>query len=104
MTASSGIRIDGAAAFDEFGGCVSGNVDINGDGISDVLIGAEYATADGMAKAGKACVLFGGSSLPFSIDSADSSYFNGIKGFILPGENSLDRFVPPPKKTFNIST
>jgi hypothetical protein len=70
---SAGITVFGADAADQSGGSVSGAGDVNGDGFDDLLIGAEFAAALGNAKpyAGESYVIFGGPSLPATMDLAD---------------------------------
>jgi hypothetical protein len=62
---SAGITIYGVESFDRSGISVSGGGDINGDGFDDLLIGAYTGSP---AIAGESYVVFGGSSLPSSID------------------------------------
>ncbi len=52
-------RISGAAADDRAGGVVAGAGDVNGDGLADVLIGAELADNNGRSGSGSAYVVFG---------------------------------------------
>ncbi len=72
---SAGITIFGADANDSSGWSVSTAGDVNGDSFDDLLIGARVADAAGNAKsdAGESYVIFGGSSLPSTIDLADLS-------------------------------
>jgi len=72
----------------EFGGdsgvAVSGAGDINGDGVDDILVTAEYVPADGNIQAGRAFVVFGSSSVG-STGPVDLSELNGTNGFALLG-------------------
>ena len=43
LTLPDGVVIDGAVAGDKFGASVSGKVDVNHDGISDLIIGSPLA-------------------------------------------------------------
>jgi len=67
-----GITIFGADASDQSGISVSSAGDVNGDGFDDLLIGASFADASGNGKsnAGESYVIFGGDSLPATIDLA----------------------------------
>lgn len=67
---SSGMTIFGIDGFDETGGSVSGAGDVNGDGFDDVIIGAFASAGAGnnAAYAGESYVIFGGESLPATID------------------------------------
>ncbi len=58
LDGNEGFRIDGAADGDNAGSAVSAG-DINGDGYSDLLIGAPYASGAGPAQGGSAYVIFG---------------------------------------------
>ncbi len=70
---AAGITIFGAEAVDRSGISVSAAGDVNGDGFDDLLIGAFLADAAGNAKsaAGESYVIFGGASLPATIDLAN---------------------------------
>jgi hypothetical protein len=57
----------GAAGGDEFGFSVAGAGDVNGDGYSDVIVGALY-NASGGASAGRAYIYFGGASMDETAD------------------------------------
>ena len=54
-----GVRWTGSAA-DGFGASLGGPCDLNGDGYSDLLIGASLADANGQSDSGKVWVIFGG--------------------------------------------
>ncbi len=49
-------RLDGGAAYDYFGGSVSGAGDVNGDGLDDLIISAHYADPMGFSNAGSVYV------------------------------------------------
>jgi len=59
LTGDSGIRIDGAAFAERAGRQVSAAGDINGDGIDDIIIGADGAAPGGLAYAGSSYVVYG---------------------------------------------
>lgn len=67
---TAGLAIFGADADDRSGFSVSSIGDVNGDGFNDLLIGAYNADALGNAKskAGDSYVIFGGASMPTTID------------------------------------
>jgi hypothetical protein len=54
-----GFAIRGSAAYDYAGYSVAGAGDLNGDGLSDLLIGAPYASPLGRDQAGESYVVFG---------------------------------------------
>lgn len=85
---NSGIAIFGAEEGDRSGISVSSAGDVNGDGFDDLLIGAYLADASGNAKskAGESYVIFGGASLPQTIDLASP----GAVGITLLGADELD--------------
>lgn len=59
LTPKQGFIIQGDTAGDQLGFQVSGAGDINGDGISDLIVGATQGD-DGGLNAGEAYVIFGG--------------------------------------------
>ncbi len=65
---SAGITIFGAGTFDFTGNCVSGAGDINGDGFDDLLVGSHHSGVAGDLLKGKCYVIFGGVSLPSTLD------------------------------------
>ena len=85
---ADGITIFGADAFDYSGISVSGAGDVNGDGFDDLLIGANAADASGNGKssAGDSYVIFGGDSLPTTIDLANL----GADGITIFGADAFD--------------
>jgi hypothetical protein len=86
---SAGLTIFGADGTDFSGGSVSGAGDVNGDGFDDLLIGASGAAASGNAKgfAGESYVIFGGASLPSTIDLSSL----GSAGLTIFGADAGDR-------------
>jgi hypothetical protein len=65
-----------------FGASVAGLGDLNGDGYSDVIIGAPGASAD----AGKAMILMGGDNMPTTIHFEDTTPANGTPDFVDDGQ------------------
>ena len=84
----AGVTFYGADAGDESGRSVSNAGDVNGDGFDDLIIGAYLADAAGNLKsyAGDSYVIFGGSSLPATIDLASL----GSAGITLFGADAGD--------------
>ena len=66
-TTSAGLTVYGDAAQDYSGRAVAAG-DINGDTIDDLIIGANYADTAGGEDAGETYVIYGGPSLPSTID------------------------------------
>lgn len=85
---SSGVTIFGVGESDDSGYSVSNVGDVNGDGFDDVLIGAHRG--DGAANstygAGESYIVFGGASLPATLDLASL----GSKGVTIFGIDSSD--------------
>ncbi len=80
-----GTAFEGVADFDQAGGSVTELADINGDGITDLMIGAPSA---GPNSEGEAYVVFGrngGLGASFRLDSLANG--DGTKGFTLRGES-----------------
>lgn len=83
LNGSNGFRLPGIAAYDGLGSAVGGGGDVNGDGLDDLLVSAEYASPGGLNYAGESYVVFG-STGSFPADF-DLSSLNGQNGFRLPG-------------------
>ena len=85
---TAGVTIFGADADDRSGISVSSAGDVNGDGFDDLLIGANAADASGNGKssAGDSYVIFGGDSLPTTIDLANL----GADGITIFGADAFD--------------
>jgi hypothetical protein len=83
---TSGFRILGIDSYDQSGRFVSGAGDINGDGLSDLVIGAYLADAGGMIDAGESYVIYGKvDTKPLNLDNL------GASGFRITGNNAHDR-------------
>ncbi|MBD2415418.1 hypothetical protein FACHB389_18780 [Nostoc calcicola FACHB-389] len=87
LDGSNGFVINGFNKYDYSGDSVSSAGDINGDGIDDLIIGAN-ANPNGQARAGSSYVVFGSSS-GFSAE-LNLSILNGSNGFVINGINSFD--------------
>jgi hypothetical protein len=85
---TAGNTLYGADAGDQSGHSVSGAGDVNGDGYDDLFIGAFSAngSADDQTYAGKSYVVFGGPSMPSTIDLANL----GSAGITIFGANAND--------------
>jgi VCBS repeat-containing protein len=89
LNGSNGFVINGIGSFDFSGVTVAGGGDFNGDGIADILIGANAADPNGSVDAGQGYVIFG-SADGFSA-SFDLTTLNGSNGFAINGINAGDR-------------
>ena len=88
LDGTNGFVINGLDAGDNSGSSVSGAGDINGDGIDDLLIGANWADPNGNRSAGKSYVVFGqinGFSSSFDLNTLD-----GTNGFVINGVDAFD--------------
>jgi len=79
LDGSNGFRLVGEAQYDYSGRAVSGIGDINGDGLDDLLVGADGAGPN----IGKSYVVFG-RSVGFAAELSVTS-LNGTNGFVLEG-------------------
>ncbi|MEP3891412.1 MAG: hypothetical protein ABJN69_13215 [Hellea sp.] len=83
----NGFVINGIDAEDRSGGAVSSAGDVNGDGLDDILIGANGADPNG-SDSGESYIIFGQVS-GFGA-SFDLSSLNGSNGFIINGIDDYD--------------
>ncbi|MEZ5983449.1 MAG: Ig-like domain-containing protein [Parvularculaceae bacterium] len=88
LNGSNGFVINGIDSLDQSGDSVSSAGDINGDGIDDILIGAQGGDPNSEGAAGESYVVYGSSS-GFSA-SLNLSALNGSNGFVINGIDSGD--------------
>ena len=88
LDGSNGFVVNGVGADDGSGVSVSNAGDINGDGLDDLIIGADGANPSGQNSAGQSYVVFGKAS-GFSA-SIDASTLDGSNGFVINGINVYD--------------
>ncbi len=88
LSGNDGFRLDGAVAFDSAGYSVGAAGDVNGDGVDDLIVGADGADPNGINFAGSSYVVFGKTS-PFAPTLALSD-LSGTDGFRLDGEAASD--------------
>ncbi|PIZ54139.1 hypothetical protein COY26_00030 [Candidatus Woesearchaeota archaeon CG_4_10_14_0_2_um_filter_33_10] len=79
------IIINGSAANDYFGDGISSAGDINGDGYSDVMVGAPYASSNGKSYNGQAYIYLGGTDIKSRMNSSDAD-------IIINGSDNWDMF------------
>jgi hypothetical protein len=84
INGTNGVTINGVADNDQIGNSVAGADDVNGDGFSDVVIGARKVATN----KGAAYVVFGGKTPPATISL---SGLTGANGFSITGTNANDQ-------------
>ena len=90
LDGQNGFWIEGINAGDQLGYSVSAAGDVNGDGLSDLIVAADGADPGGDAEAGVSYVVFGRTSnfaAPFQLNTLD-----GSNGFRIEGIDPGDRF------------
>ena len=70
LSSSTGYVFFGGAAGDEAGIAVAGIQDVNGDGTTDLLVGAWMTTPGGRGNAGSTFIVFGGAANLAALDTA----------------------------------
>ena len=90
LNGRNGFTIQGVSQDGLLGDAVSDGGDINGDGLADILIGAENADVDGDNNQGQVSVIFG-SNDSFS-ESITVDELNGNNGFTIDGIQNDQRF------------
>lgn len=83
-----GFGIMGAASGDNAGFSVAGGVDINGDGLSDVVVGAPYASVNG-DQSGSTYVVFGKADTNY-VPLSDLNDGGSSEGFAIHGAYTED--------------
>ena len=81
LSTVEGYVFNGIDAVDQAGGAVAAGAglslsaagDVNGDGISDIIIGARYADPNAITSGGEVYVVFGGTAKLAALDAADGT-------------------------------
>ena len=89
LNGANGFVINGIDIYDRLGNSVSSAGDVNGDGVDDLLIGADRADPDGNFNAGETYVVFGGTATGSS-GALELSSLNGTNGYIINGIDAYD--------------
>lgn len=89
LDGSTGFRLDGGAAGILSGDAVAGAGDVNGDGLDDLVIGAQSASLNGDSS-GSSYVVFGRSGAGAFPATLSLGALNGSNGFRLDGAAAFD--------------
>ena len=89
LDGSDGFILEGIDSNDHAGASVNGAGDINGDGFSDLLIGAPQSDREDKVDAGETYVAWGRSAVPES--SMDLRTLDGLNGFRIKGVGAHDK-------------
>lgn len=89
LDGNNGFVIEGISLGDTVGRSVSNAGDVNGDGSSDIIIGAGGVDSDGESDTGQSYIVFGGSTVGNS-GTLKLSTLNGRNGVALNGSNGGD--------------
>ena len=81
-----GFVINGEAVSDQSGRSVSNAGDVNGDGLDDLIVGADGANPSGKSSAGKSYVVSGKANSSAINLSAIANASNLTGGFVINGE------------------
>jgi hypothetical protein len=90
LNGSNGFVLNGIDAYDSSGLPVSCAGDINGDGVDDLIIGADRADPNGNTWAGESYVVFGGAGVGAG-GAIELSSLSGANGFVLSGIDAYDQ-------------
>jgi len=83
LNGDNGFIVDGVQAGDICGSAVAGALDLNADGLDDVLIGCPNAWRDDSQRRGEVLVVYGRrDAFPARIDAG---YYDGARGFRMAG-------------------
>ena len=88
LMATQGLLIQGAKGAGNAGSSVSGAGDVNGDGISDVIVAARWASPVGRKGTGTAYVIYGSRNRRATLDLNDT--LDTTQGMLIEGVGSMD--------------
>ena len=80
LAPGAGVVLRGKGDLDQAGTAVGGGVDVDGDGFSDVIVGANLADVNQKMFAGQAYVVFGSDALPNVVELGE---LDGLDGYAI---------------------
>ena len=89
LNGANGFVINGVDSYDRSGRAVSSAGDMNGDGVSDLAIGADGGEPNGLLDAGETFIVFGGAGVGAS-GALELASLDGSNGFVINGININD--------------
>lgn len=96
-----GLVIPGLQRGDQLGFSVAGGGDVNGDGHSDVVLGAPQGLSTSLNSSGRVYVLFGPPPTREESTSFDLSLLDGRNGFLVAGAEAYDLLGASVSSTFS---
>jgi hypothetical protein len=94
LNGTNGFVLNGVDAQDSSGRSVSSAGDVNGDGIDDIILGAQFADPGGLNYAGESYVVFGRAPAPTCIGDVNGDGDTNAADFVILAGN-LGANVPP---------
>ena len=88
LDGTNGFALNGVNAYD-FSSISVSAADINGDGLSDLIIGASYADPNGKTNAGEISVIYG--RIPTIGDAGNNSLYGTVNGDTIFGRDGNDK-------------
>jgi large repetitive protein len=88
-SSTAGFVINGQAAGDLSGRSVSSAGDVNGDGLADLIVGADGSDPSGLSSAGRSYVVFGKTGST-AIDLSSLTSGSSTAGFVVNGQAASD--------------
>ncbi len=91
LDGTNGVILAGAKTSDYSGYAVSSAGDVNGDGLTDFLVGAYFAAPAGRAQAGETYLVYGRSNDWPALITLTNTWLDGTNGMTMAGSKASDR-------------